>query len=392
MMWTARTTAKVKIGHFLETIWRRRKFLAIVLGVISVMVLSIVAVASYEMPPLEIIARSRMALSRARQAGAEIYAPKQFEATQHKWRQMMREWRLQNDRLFFKRNFKKLEKLATETHQLAVTSKNKALRSQDSLKSVVQIEISLLQQKINDFKNNYNQLPISGTSRDQFNKAELLVLESRAALNRHAYKKAATNLELAETLIGRVDKEAESKLKSYLLGLPKWRQWVQQTIAWSRDSSAAVIIVDKLAHVLQVYHKGQLLREFPVELGSNWLGHKRVRGDRATPEGQYFITKKVESGRSKYYKALAINYPNQTDLEEFEAAQQRGEISRFAQIGGLIEIHGDGGKGVNWTEGCIALRNDDMDRLFSLVQVGTPVTIVGSIKGLANNHQNSNKN
>jgi hypothetical protein len=392
MMWTARTTAKVKLGHFLETIWRRRKLLAIVLGVISVMVLSIVAVASYEMPPLEIIARSRMALSRARQAGAEIYAPKQFDATQNKWRQMMREWRLQNDRLFFKRNFKKLEKLATETHQLAVTSKNKAQRAQDSLKSVVQIEISLLQQKINDFKNNYNQLPISGSSRDQFNKAELLVLESRAALNRRAYKKAAANLELAETLIGRVDKEAESKLKSYLLGLPKWRQWVQQTIAWSRDSSAVVIIVDKLAHVLQVYHKGQLLREFPVELGSNWLGHKRVRGDRATPEGQYFITKKVESGRSKYYKALAINYPNQTDLEEFEAAQQRGEISRFAQIGGLIEIHGDGGKGVNWTEGCIALRNDDMDRLFSLVQVGTPVTIVGSIKGLANNHQNSNKN
>lgn len=391
-MWTARTTAKVKLGHFLETIWRRRKLLAIVLGVISVMVLSIVAVASYEMPPLEIIARSRMALSRARQAGAEIYAPKQFDATQNKWRQMMREWRLQNDRLFFKRNFKKLEKLATETHQLAVTSKNKAQRAQDSLKSVVQIEISLLQQKINDFKNNYNQLPISGSSRDQFNKAELLVLESRAALNRRAYKKAAANLELAETLIGRVDKEAESKLKSYLLGLPKWRQWVQQTIAWSRDSSAVVIIVDKLAHVLQVYHKGQLLREFPVELGSNWLGHKRVRGDRATPEGQYFITKKVESGRSKYHKALAINYPNQTDLEEFEAAQQRGEISRFAQIGGLIEIHGDGGKGVNWTEGCIALRNDDMDRLFSLVQVGTPVTIVGSIKGLANNHQNSNKN
>lgn len=392
MIWTSRATTKVKIKYFLEAIGRRRKLLTIVLGIGLLVVLFIAAIASYDMPPLEIIARSRMALSRARQAGAETYAPKQFEATQLKWRQMMREWRLQNDRLFFKRNFKKLEKLATETHQLAVTSKNKAQRAQDSLKSVVQIEISLLQQKINDFKNNYNQLPISGTSRDQFNKAELLVLESRAALNRHAYKKAATNLELAETLIGRVDKEAESKLKSYLLGLPKWRQWVQQTIAFSRDSSAVVIIVDKLAHVLQVYQNGQLLREFPVELGSNWLGHKRVRGDRATPEGQYFITKKVESGRSKYYKALAINYPNQTDLEEFEAAQQRGEISRFAQIGGLIEIHGDGGKGVNWTEGCVALRNDDMDRLFSLVKVGTPVTIVGSIKGLANNHQNSNKN
>ncbi|MDZ7263469.1 MAG: L,D-transpeptidase family protein [candidate division KSB1 bacterium] len=390
MMWTSRTAAKAKFSQLLKAIWHWKKIVSIVSSAILLVLLFVAAIASYDMPPLEMIARSRMALSRARQAGAEIYAPKQFEATQNKWRQMMREWRLQNDRFFFNRNFKKLEKLATETHQLAVASKNKAQRTQDSLKSVVQIEISLLQQKINDFKNNYNQLPISGTSRDQFNKAELLVLESRAALNRQAYKKAATNLELAETLIGRVDKEAETKLRSYLSNLPKWRQWVQQTIAWSRDSNAVVIIVDKLAHVLQVYHNGEMIREFQVELGSNWLGHKRVRGDRATPEGQYFITKKVESGRSKYYKALAINYPNQTDLEEFEAAQQRGEISRFAQIGGLIEIHGDGGKGVNWTEGCIALRNDDMDRLFNLVKVGTPVTIVGSIKGIANNHQNSN--
>lgn len=392
MMWTSRTTTKVQFRNCLEAIWRWRKPLFIVLGAALCMVLFIAAIASYEMPPLEIITRSRLALSRARQANAEIYAPKQFEASQNKWRQMMREWRVQNDRLFFNRNFKKLEKLATETHQLAVASKNKAQRTQDSLKSVVQIEISLLQQKINDFKSHYNELPISGAARDQFNKAELLVLEGRAALNRHAYKKAVTNLELAETIIGRVDKEAETKLKSYLLGLPRWRQWVQQTIAWSRDSNAVAIIIDKLAHVLQVYNNGQMIREFQVELGSNWLGHKRVRGDRATPEGQYFITKKVASGHSKYYKALAINYPNQTDIEEFEAAQQRGEISRFAQIGGLIEIHGEGGKGVNWTEGCIALRNDDMDRLFNLVKVGTPVTIVGSIKGITNNHQNSNKN
>ena len=50
--------------------------------------------------------------------------------------------------------------------------------------------------------------------------------------------------------------------------------------------------------------------------------------------------------------------------------------------GAMIEIHGHGGKGIDWTEGCIALTNNDMDNLFNIVKVGTPVTIVGSMQSL----------
>ena len=53
-----------------------------------------------------------------------------------------------------------------------------------------------------------------------------------------------------------------------------------------------------------------------------------------------------------------------------------------AEIGGMIEIHGGGGKGVNWTDGCIALENKNMDIVFKLAQSGTPVTIVGSVQPL----------
>ena len=104
---------------------------------------------------------------------------------------------------------------------------------------------------------------------------------------------------------------------------------------------------------------------------------KRSQGDRATPEGRYRIVKKKDVGQSIYHRALLLDYPNAEDRKRFAAAMKRGEIPRASAIGGLIEIHGDGGRGQNWTDGCVALRNSDMDELFARVPVGTRVTIVG---------------
>ena len=97
----------------------------------------------------------------------------------------------------------------------------------------------------------------------------------------------------------------------------------------------------------------------------------------------YKIIKKKPHGDSGYHKALLINYPNEEDYANFNSKKRQGQLSRNSQIGGLIEIHGDGGKGDDWTSGCIALRNSDIDELFSRVSVGTPVTIVGSMTTLS---------
>jgi murein L,D-transpeptidase YafK len=112
------------------------------------------------------------------------------------------------------------------------------------------------------------------------------------------------------------------------------------------------------------------------------VGDKLEKGDKATPEGMYRITKKFKSNKTKYYKALLIDYPNETDKAEFKKAIARGTLSRNAKIGSLIEIHGNGGKGVDWTEGCIALVDSEMDVVFKVVKEGTPVTIVGSMVDL----------
>jgi murein L,D-transpeptidase YafK len=87
--------------------------------------------------------------------------------------------------------------------------------------------------------------------------------------------------------------------------------------------------------------------------------------------------KKKDLGQSVYHRALLLDYPNAEDKKRFAAAKKRGEIPRASAIGGLIEIHGDGGRGQNWTDGCVALRNADMDDLFARVRLGTRVTIVG---------------
>ena len=123
--------------------------------------------------------------------------------------------------------------------------------------------------------------------------------------------------------------------------------------------------------------KGVAVRTYDAEVGSNALGVKERQGDRATPEGRYRVVKKKDRGQSRYYRALLLDYPNEDDRRRFAAAQRRGEIPRGARIGGLIEIHGEGGRGQNWTEGCVALSNRDLDDLYPRVSAGTRVTIVG---------------
>ncbi len=156
-----------------------------------------------------------------------------------------------------------------------------------------------------------------------------------------------------------------------------WRRWIEETRARSRKTGQVAILVLKEKNKLVLLSKGAAARTYDAEIGSNALGVKRRQGDRATPEGRYRVVKKKDRGQSRYHRALLLDYPNAADRERFAAAQRRGEIPHGTRIGGLIEIHGEGGRGQNWTEGCVALSNQDMDDLFRRVGVGTHVTIVG---------------
>ena len=110
------------------------------------------------------------------------------------------------------------------------------------------------------------------------------------------------------------------------------------------------------------------------------MGPKRHEGDLSTPEGRYHVLRKRGPGQTIYYRALELDYPNADDRRRFAEARRTGTLPTDARIGGLIEIHGEGGRGADWTRGCIALTNADMDRLFAAVPAGAPVTIVGALQ------------
>jgi len=348
-------------------------------GTLLIIVAAIIALS--ENPPLSKFDHARAALTLMRRAEASRYAPELLQQAEERWERARLAWHKENNKWSAGREFQGAANLADQAAGLAKKAAELAAATKDSLRWFTAASITLVKEKIAEFKMQFNTMPFSNPLRQKFVTGELLMMESELAFLRHDYLLAAKKIQTAASHVGSASNKAAGFLKAYLANIPQWQHWAAETIAWSAEYDRTAIIVEKMASRCRVYDNGKLKTEYPVELGPRWLGHKRKKGDGATPEGCYRVIKKKSGRQTQYYKALEIDYPNQTDRELFRVAQERGEFPQNAHLGGLIEIHGDGGKGVNWTSGCVALSNANMDKLFELAKVGTPVTIVGALKG-----------
>ncbi len=129
------------------------------------------------------------------------------------------------------------------------------------------------------------------------------------------------------------------------------------------------IIVFKNARYMHLMHGTQVLRSYRIDLGFEPAGHKQVEGDGRTPEGLYYIDRRNPD--SEFHLSLGISYPNNSDRER---AQKLGKSP-----GGDIFIHGRGNPVEylirDWTWGCIAVTNDEMEEVYSMVRKGTPIAI-----------------
>jgi lipoprotein-anchoring transpeptidase ErfK/SrfK len=140
------------------------------------------------------------------------------------------------------------------------------------------------------------------------------------------------------------------------------------------------IVIDKSSYELYVYDRLGWFATYPVVFGNNSLDDKKMEGDRNTPEGTFKIAnKRVHEEWDRY---MGLDYPTAESLAKFNMRKRRGEIPSNASPGGGVGIHGtwphddyviDNFK--NWTNGCISLKNGDIEDLYSYVPVGTPVTI-----------------
>ncbi len=135
-----------------------------------------------------------------------------------------------------------------------------------------------------------------------------------------------------------------------------------------------LVKVDKSMGKMYLLDRDSIVKEYNVAFGANPKGHKQQEGDEKTPEGTYILDYKKEN--SSFYRAMHVSYPNKNDKEN---AKRLG-----VSPGGFIMVHGQRNRLgwlspitqlFNWTNGCIALTNNEMDEFMSLVKEGTPIQI-----------------
>jgi murein L,D-transpeptidase YafK len=135
------------------------------------------------------------------------------------------------------------------------------------------------------------------------------------------------------------------------------------------------VVVHKKEHTLELFKNGSAFRKYTIALGTQPIGPKTQQGDHRTPEGTYTIDRR--NPHSHFYRALHISYPNVYDNGR---AQKLG-----ASVGGNIMIHGlPNGFGwlgsahrlKDWTDGCIAVTDQEMDQIWNLVPDGTSIEIL----------------
>ena len=142
----------------------------------------------------------------------------------------------------------------------------------------------------------------------------------------------------------------------------------------SASAGIDFMVVNKEKRNIVMYNKGKVLNTYNISLGFEPIGTKVKRGDGKTPEGLYFIENKIKN--SSFFLAIKISYPNPWDI--------RRALELGYHPGGQIMIHGVPNIGYDknfhnskndWTEGCIAISNQQMLKIWKKVSLGTPILI-----------------
>lgn len=140
------------------------------------------------------------------------------------------------------------------------------------------------------------------------------------------------------------------------------------------DAHADHVVVMKSQRILNLMRNGQLLKSYRISLGGDPVGPKAREGDHKTPEGKYILDRR--NPKSRYYRSLHISYPD---------AKDRAHAAGLGvSPGGDVFVHGlpnnfgwlkDTHLAMDWTDGCIAVTDQEMDEIWRAVADGTPIDI-----------------
>jgi lipoprotein-anchoring transpeptidase ErfK/SrfK len=320
---------------------------------------------------------AQSALRDTRQSGAPRWAPGSMREAEAAMKAALAAYRLEEVKFLPFRDYRGVRSaldVATTRIERALAEGN---RQRDEAKTLADEALEKAARDTSRTSDVADAMHLGAYNRTLLQKSKIALTEARAIYARGDYVEAASRAGEASVGSRAVTGNAVLAAARYADAslVARWTRMVRETTAWSRETGGTAIVVLKENHRVDLYNGGRLIRSYKADMGSRSINAKLRSGDSATPEGRYQITAKKPG--SAYYKALALSYPNDADRAEFARLRNLGRIPRGASLGGLIEIHGDGGRGKDWTRGCVALANPDMDDLFRRAGVGTPVTIVG---------------
>jgi tetratricopeptide (TPR) repeat protein len=332
----------------------------------------------YRQLPFDSLKKAMMAVSAAESSGAAKLAGTQYkEAVAHLDRGRRALDSVSRDWWPFG-SFNEADSLLKEATRLAEKALEKTGNQRLSLAARTRTEVRRYEDSLTVWRKILDESLSRTDDEILYRSAAFKIENARELVDRGLYSEAARSIEVAGSVFTRLEQRRKEMVSTRQSNQDTWQSWVDQTIADSQKSGGVAIIVDKSAHRLYIFKAGKKIESYVCELGYNSGQQKRMAGDGATPEGKYRVVK-VNNG-SKFYRALLLNYPNDEDKKRFSENLKSGAIPAGAKIGGLIEIHGHGGTGKDWTDGCVAVTDKEMDKIMRLAGMGTPVTIVRHLK------------
>jgi len=326
-------------------------------------------------------------MERAARAGGVVRAPAVCTAAQAALTLAEAEIRVQMKRSSWSRDYEEAAVLATKALEAGQSCARHAQAALDYRRGRAESALDDLQGAIARTTALARHVPDGEGIKSRILRAAISLGEGGTSFGHGQYERAeeaaARGREEVATAVGEINEFIDGYRADPRRRV--WGRWITETVKASRAGGEAVIIVDKLRRQLLVVRGGEgggdyeEIATYMVDLGLGGMESKTRAGDAFTPEGRYKITEVRGPGQTRYYRALMLDYPNPDDKARFRALQKAGRVPRNGRIGSNIEIHGEGGRDQDWTQGCVALSNADMDAIVGLVEVGTPVTIVGMI-------------
>jgi hypothetical protein len=335
----------------------------------------LIALSGCQEPPKATIEKAREAILKARRNDAGTFAAETYELAEKIFQEGQMEVARQNGRLAPFRNYARADSLLEQAYLIASKASTEANEYRRQLESEAESQKQTFHDDLNAWRKALDGTLTLYSAERYWSLAEMSLEVCEKLFAAGEFEKVIKEVNRGQEYLVSLSSVVEEKSGDELQKMDLWRLWIDSTLSLSRRTCSCAVIVDKSKHKLYLLSAGKIIGTYACDLGYNSVHQKMVSGDGATPEGMYRVTQIRLTG-SKYHKALLLNYPNERDKKRFAANKAQGIISEEARIGGLIEIHGEGGRNKDWTEGCVALANTDMDKLVKFVEPGTTVAIV----------------